>query len=724
MEMLVQGATNATIMAYLAKPIIGPLSTEFVVYTNASNTTIDIAQTITKITNLRSNNDFMLEKVLDETVKLINLMPNLLKIYVCMDGVPNVAKMKEQLHRRVGGAVEKGINDNLKGLYLSDPISTGFSAARYEFSRSNISPNSAFMGSLIDKLSAELIARLAQANPKPQLTIDGTTVDGEAEHKIMNYVKNGPVENAMFYSPDSDTIILAAIMNIIMGKPTNILKFIPQLTRKDNWVYKYNVIDINKFIDYLKTLLDTESDAPHISNRKIIDMLFIFNVLGDDFIPKLTSINIMNDFNTIFDIYNISYLNSDKLLTQLKGITEAGADSDSESESGSGAKLKGLVMSKSGSGSGSGSVPSDPFILKETSGIWSINSNNLLRYLYLLSVDENDRFVENTEDIKKFPNIGRGLINGLHRFELEPPRRTYLFLTELLKNGFHVTKRYLQYNKQGQPLPGQTPIARDPFVVKLDETTGNLIGFDKNKNHGYFNNIFNFRLEHHSNPDMVKNYLQGYQYVLDVYFNNMYMTTNRCWYYRFEAPPSLADIVGHLSPLADPSTAMNEYFASYNTPLNNPLINPSNPGLRFFTRELHAKFLNDQILAFKALNDITEQKPITYKRARKMYKCLNNMYTNKCGFVNQPEFSAPGAFLLANPIVVPSSSPSTGSASGALSSSGSVPNISGTHSPRENAQSKAGSTEQSGSTPSKYYTSNTLYNTYGMNSLLSYIIPN
>jgi len=653
-----------TIETYISDPDVLSEIREFIIR-NKSDSSIDINLTLENINRITQveNDGFIIDKVLAETIRMVILMKNLRNIYIYFDGVPNVAKMKEQLHRRVNRVAENLIYSNIADIYLpkvsSNPVDIAnleldkkFAQYKYSFDESKISPKNILLTNIRTRLLKDLIPALKVLNTlssyNPLLTIEEINIPGEAEHKILAQIKSLPSENCMFYSPDADTILLASYLTAL-GKPTNIIRFDVPLSRETHkWIYQYFMIDIEKFNRHLlsktipKSALEvilpetvsgsntepnpkTEPNptksiddvirelTPAEKLNRIVDVLFIFNLLGDDFIPKINSINIMNDYNLLF----ISYIALNKKLLRFEPVD------------------------------GSAKI------------VWKINSENLFEYLRLLSIGELDRFEVNK--FKQFPIIHEtSILSNMDPSEKFPYKMNYVFISEMFKKGFVIIKN-------------ESPEIGNIYTV---DDKSNLV-----VNKSFFNtrNLIKSTIIKTKNIKIVRNYLQGFQYILDLYFNGE--VKNQYWYFKYNNAPTLFDVVRlitktipslssdpsvssvvtstvstsgpstesesgsesetGLGPITISGTSIQSYlddiFRSYET-------KPVDSSFKFFTINEHDCFIRYHVDQFRIAHS-TPTTEIKYRNALNIYECLNAGYINKCSYKYMQEMTEPNEFL-------------------------------------------------------------------------------
>tara|TARA_B110000879_G_C11150730_1_gene504495 strand:+ start:382 stop:2220 length:1839 start_codon:yes stop_codon:yes gene_type:complete len=228
----------------------------------------------------------LLKMITDYIIELTNMFKNINFIYIAIDGVPSLPKINEQKNRRYISMIVSMLINKI------DPETKPF-----EWSKDNISTYSDFMNKLSDTLNSKQFT--SNFN---KVIVSSHTVPGEGEMKIIKYIIDNNIMEGLVFSPDSDMLLLLGLLD--RGKNNNYI-----LLRNDNnktvvenkrILYTYNYTNIKPFHDYLLKYLDT-------SNSNIIkDIIFIFSLFGNDFIPKLECLRIESDIKLFLEIYKFN----------------------------------------------------------------------------------------------------------------------------------------------------------------------------------------------------------------------------------------------------------------------------------------------------------------------------------------------------------------------------------------------------------------------------------
>jgi hypothetical protein len=219
--------------------------------------------------------NIIMETIVDIMVQFTkNLSAYHDKTYVFFDGIPSVAKIKEQVGRRVYPEIMKEITSKLIKS-MSDCMEKTIRSKMVPEFPPTIAPGSI----LVNKLRKLLIENDFFVN-KIGL--------GEAEHMIMTFLEDNKGmfkdKKILLASPDADLILLSLI-NRTKGFNIDIMRVNTT---------GYNEMDMNGFVitkDYI--YIDKLKDNLKLdSNQKIIDICYLLLLLGDDFVPIINGITI------------------------------------------------------------------------------------------------------------------------------------------------------------------------------------------------------------------------------------------------------------------------------------------------------------------------------------------------------------------------------------------------------------------------------------------------
>jgi len=213
-------------------------------------------------------------RIFEEVVRKTNHICRAYKhVHIFIDGVPTIAKMMEQKQRRLFGEIQKHGREMLLDQYKDTLTAEEYDFEKHAFprivlSRAHIAPQTNFMKQLVPHLKSKINAEFHD-DSEP----------GEAEHKIIRYLRTHTHQHVSVYSPDADMIVL-------LLKMTD--KVSSTLVRKDIRSEEY----INISIDKLKSKLGG-------SHAFINDLCFVYNIFGNDFIPEINNIDVKRNFKRV-----------------------------------------------------------------------------------------------------------------------------------------------------------------------------------------------------------------------------------------------------------------------------------------------------------------------------------------------------------------------------------------------------------------------------------------
>ncbi|XWV26002.1 putative 5'-3' exonuclease 20 [Tupanvirus soda lake] len=269
-------------------------------------------------------NDKYMDKLIITLV--INTLLSIVKTYcqnktlqtlmIAIDGVPSKGKMVEQKQRRYMGVIFEAINKKIFNKYkdyLKDQTDYVYLATRWsiKWSRNKITPGTAFMHKLVNYLRSDKITNKLRINrPNMEIVLSDMYEVGEGEKKIVNYVNkylSDTNESVMIYSPDADMILLCMLLPV---KKLYMLRHNQQTSEKSGGNI-YDLIDIRMLksnITYYINNHPSYSKEEFDIDRINYDIVCISTLFGNDFVPKIETLNVKKGFQNIMDAYLKSLL--------------------------------------------------------------------------------------------------------------------------------------------------------------------------------------------------------------------------------------------------------------------------------------------------------------------------------------------------------------------------------------------------------------------------------
>jgi hypothetical protein len=247
-----------------------------------------------------------------EILTSYNLPENVKNIFISIDGTPTMPKIVEQKKRRyiqyVIGEIKKRIIKRYESSF--DENRKLFEENEIYVERTNITAYTSFVKFIYEQLmSEEFKTKLYELLPNlKDLTISPPSDFGEGEKKIMEHIKfNNYPGNYVIMSPDADLIILCLIQKNYLNKNNINNKF--QILRHNKINETIDLIEIDKLYEsiknhLLKRITETTPKEFEVNQTRLIDdICLLLTLFGNDFLPKLKSLNVKNGFNVIFEVY-------------------------------------------------------------------------------------------------------------------------------------------------------------------------------------------------------------------------------------------------------------------------------------------------------------------------------------------------------------------------------------------------------------------------------------
>ena len=263
-----------------------------------------------------ANIDQYEKSVIDEVCKRIDHYIATIKprgnIYIAFDGVPPVAKLSQQKNRRYKNMYQNSIFDITN-----------------RWDTTNITPGTRFMNSL-DAYVYQYFKNSAKRYGAENVIVSGSDEPGEGEHKIYKFIRDNPdshiannnINNnllTVIYGLDADLIMLSLnhlvhCDNIYLYREAP--HFISDIDSSLSSDQEY-IIDMSRFRDELYGLMSNNVNNVNIKKRDdcIIDYIFICFLLGNDFLPHFSAINIRhNGIDMLMQLYKMLYGNNNLTL--------------------------------------------------------------------------------------------------------------------------------------------------------------------------------------------------------------------------------------------------------------------------------------------------------------------------------------------------------------------------------------------------------------------------
>lgn len=225
-------------------------------------------------------------------------------MYIAIDGVPSKGKLVEQRQRRYMGSVtekyKEKILESYKEYLLKQPDNIYLMEKfQIKWSKGKISPGTNFLYRLTAYLNSEPIqSKFLLGRKKLKIVVSSFDEIGEGEAKIMRYIEAyiPPTEPICIYSPDADMILLS------MLSPSKTIYYL-QFHQQELWYNVINIATLKQNIVFYVNNHPKYSKGKFDTDRVNYDIVYLSTLFGNDFVPKIETINVKSGFLSIMDAY-------------------------------------------------------------------------------------------------------------------------------------------------------------------------------------------------------------------------------------------------------------------------------------------------------------------------------------------------------------------------------------------------------------------------------------
>ena len=254
-------------------------------------------------------------------------------VFIAFDGVAPSAKLNQQRERRfktwLSTAIdhEGGDEHTLKPHCADRGVRGGSLRSADVWSTACITPGTEFM----NKLHTEMTRYTAVANQTagPQYILSTSTEPGEGEHKLFEHIRANPEQHrdqvTLVYGLDADLIMLT-LNHLHISSRIFLYRETPEFIRSVDSSLRPNeqyYVDIPYMADCIARHITVSTDAgntmtkaespidPVVRKYLVYDYIFMFFMMGNDFMPHFPSMNIRtNGPSTVMDAYRTVFKNS------------------------------------------------------------------------------------------------------------------------------------------------------------------------------------------------------------------------------------------------------------------------------------------------------------------------------------------------------------------------------------------------------------------------------
>ena len=228
------------------------------------------------------------DRLIQEVLRYIKHMMNLVNptdvVYIAVDGVAPMAKIKQQRCRRFKSSVLAAEEAQVKATAAGKPY-----IAVERWDTNAITPGTAFM----DRLAKGLHG-LRMAGKK--VVVSAADEAGEGEQKIMAWLRTTTHKDVVVYGLDADLIVLALLDNARSGRTVDLFR---EETEFGGGV-KRDALGEEQYL-YLNTghlanaMWDTWAPKGRSKAEFMMDFVGIMNLMGNDFVPHGMALKINDE---------------------------------------------------------------------------------------------------------------------------------------------------------------------------------------------------------------------------------------------------------------------------------------------------------------------------------------------------------------------------------------------------------------------------------------------
>jgi 5'-3' exoribonuclease 1 len=253
---------------------------------------------------VESNIELLENKIIQAVISYIELIIEQVKptkvIYIAVDGVAPMAKIKHQRIRRFKSIYDQKIKEDLCNKHKRTIVK--------EWNTAAITPGTLFM----DKLMKAILIWTDNTKYK-NIIFSSCYTPGEGEHKIIQYIRNNNIKDDVniIYGLDADLLFLSLSLNqknIYLMRETSQMEI-----NKYNYDDDFSYLSIDILGDTIYNVIVGQINNKKKYNRVgiINDFVFLCYFCGNDFLPNIPSLNlkphnrkIKNGINIIVDTYS------------------------------------------------------------------------------------------------------------------------------------------------------------------------------------------------------------------------------------------------------------------------------------------------------------------------------------------------------------------------------------------------------------------------------------
>jgi len=242
----------------------------------------------------------IIDSVIKNIKKYIEYICPTNTVFIAFDGVAPFAKMEQQRTRRYKSEYMTKLHQN-KG------------ESNTKWNTSAITPGTKFMETLSKRIEIEFINNETKYNVQ-KMIVSPSTMVGEGEHKIMDYIRTGNNRNETIalYGLDADLIMLS-IFQLRYCKNIFVFREAPEFIKSSIPVNIQDSKNDIYFLDIDNLSTSIVKEMGYQDKHRTYDYVFLCFLLGNDFLPHFPAMNIRtHGIQALMDIYRLTIGNKEE----------------------------------------------------------------------------------------------------------------------------------------------------------------------------------------------------------------------------------------------------------------------------------------------------------------------------------------------------------------------------------------------------------------------------
>lgn len=435
--------------------------------------------------------------ILNKIVEYIKCVAPEKRVFVAVDGVVPYAKIEQQRQRRYKSSLLKE-NERLYRKIFNDELKEKCSNyntyvlndkhnEKFTWDQTSITPGTKFMENLDAYLKSEL--EIISDKSNLEIKYSGSNETGEGEHKIFKYMRDiqHNEDITCVYGLDADLIMLS-LNHLHMNKEIYLIREKPSFSNELDEIYEDNELMFMSMSNLSKNIIDcmTNKKGKIERTNKLHDYIFISFLLGNDFMPHFSALNIRIDgIDILFNYYKKCF---DNYTT----------------------------------------------IIEDGKIVWK----RLKKFVKLLSENENALIITNSESlIKEGEHRNKKYINsGINN-------KTIYSINNKI-NGDSTFEEKVSYIKKEENAYIEQQLYNYNLTPSKERTKEKFIDPKRNEWNGrYYKSLFYINMDEQRIKNICNNYLEGLEWCFEYY---LYGCKDYRWKYNYFYPPLLKDLYRYI----------------------------------------------------------------------------------------------------------------------------------------------------------------------------------